>query len=66
MNILQEGSVEQLEALKYYIKESKDFDSNTKEQLIETLSDRIRLLNLEEMMKPVVKEFIEERKEKGL
>tara|TARA_Y100001956_G_scaffold48961_1_gene47608 strand:- start:6744 stop:6944 length:201 start_codon:yes stop_codon:yes gene_type:complete len=66
MNILQKGSVEQLEALKYYIENSDDFDTNTKEQLIETLSDRIRFLNLEEIMKPVVKEFIKERKEKGL
>tara|TARA_Y100001956_G_scaffold53935_1_gene52801 strand:- start:532 stop:732 length:201 start_codon:yes stop_codon:yes gene_type:complete len=63
MNVLQECNVEQLEALKRYIKESEDFDSSTKEQLIETLSDRIRFLNLSEMMKPLVKEFIEERKE---
>ena len=66
MGILTEGTIEQLYDLRDYINCSNEFDLDTKQQLMDTLTDRIRFLNLAEKMKPLVEEFIQERKEKGL
>jgi len=66
MDILTEGTIEQLTDLRNHIKFSGEFDLDTKQQLMDTLTERIRFLNLEDKMSTLVDEFIQERKERGL
>ncbi|AUR84866.1 hypothetical protein NVP1063O_199 [Vibrio phage 1.063.O._10N.261.45.C7] len=65
-NVLLEATEQQLRDLRDYIRKSDKYSGELKEYIIEDISDEIRKRNLEELMKPLVAEFIKERKEKGL
>ncbi|CAH9014624.1 conserved hypothetical protein [Vibrio phage 501E54-1] len=65
-NVMQDGTIEQLETLRTMIRNDQDYSEDTKEVLIECLSDRIRTLTLQKLMQPIVEEFIKERKEEEL
>ncbi|UUW39723.1 hypothetical protein VP14_036 [Vibrio phage VPMCC14] len=63
-NVLKTCSIEKLYDLRDYINCSENYDIETKQILMDDITDEIRLRNLEEMMLPIVKEFIAEREEK--
>lgn len=63
-NVLKEITIEKLYDLRDYINCCASYDLETKQQLMDEITSEIRFRNLEELMLPIVKEFIEERKEK--
>lgn len=63
-DILRKLSIVKLYDLRDYINCSDDYDLTIKQQLMDDITSEIRLRNLEELMKPIVKDFIKEQEDK--
>ncbi len=62
-NVLKELSVEKLYDLRDYINCSEDYGIDTKQQLMDSITDETSLRQLYSLMKPLAAQFIQERGE---
>ncbi len=64
IDVLQDATIDQLRDLRSFINCSTEYEPDIKQQLTDTLTDRISSLNLQQLMEPMVKEYIQKRKER--
>ena len=62
-NVLKQLSVEKLYDLRDYISCSEGYGIDTKQQLMDSITDEMRCRQLYSLMKPLAEQFIQERGE---